>query len=75
MVLQLSPWTYAGVREEVYCGGPALHEVQPRQHQAVQVVSLLDAAPTGVIQQVMQVDGKQNSSRSVFLVRCIDHAF
>ena len=75
MVLQLSPWTQQGVREEVYCGGAQNHEVQPRQHQVVQVGSLLDAAPTGVTQQVMQVDGKQNSSISVFLVGGIDHAF
>ena len=74
-VLQLSPWTYHGVPEEVNCGGAQIHEVQPRHHQAVQVGSLLDAAPTGVCQQVMQVDGKQNSSRSVFLVRGINHAF
>ena len=68
MVLQLSPWTYHGVPDEVNCGGAQIHEVQPRQHQAVQVGSLLDAAPTGVCQQVMQVDGKQIPRDLFFLL-------
>ncbi len=75
MLQQLKPWTFKRVRVEVYCGGAQIHDVQPRQRQAVKVGIIHDAALTGVLQQGMQVDGSKNSSKSIFLVRCIEHAF
>ena len=72
---QLRPWTFKRVRVEVYCGGAQIHDVQPRQRQDIKVGNIHDAALTGVLQQGMQVDGSNDSSKSICLVRCIDHAF
>ena len=72
---QLMPWTFKRVRVEVYCGGTQIHDIQPRQRQAIKGGNIHDAALTGVLQQGMQVDGSHNSTKSVFLVSCIDHAF